>query len=154
MDFALIVGCFVLMEPFFIVSLPGNPDAATTLKDLNNLLRQIEAITPMNIPQLKVGTLDNLLHVGDTSEKTDQFVQQVAYRLEKTMYDLAKNENIPTVNQSLQFVILYYSFFFKKLLWNFLQNLNGISRVLSHRKLPYYRFWNGFHRKSRKLIRR
>lgn len=87
------------MEPYFFASLPGNPEAADTLKQLKNSIGSIETIYPVKVPILKVGTLDNLLTIGDASEKTDQYVQQVSYRLEKQVYDLQRNETIPKIDR-------------------------------------------------------
>lgn len=87
------------MEAYMIVSLPGSPEASDTLKQVTNLIAPIEVCHPMKVPILKVGTLDNLLTVGDISEKTDQFVQQVSYRAEKQIYDLQKSDTVPKIDR-------------------------------------------------------
>ncbi|KAA6377409.1 MAG: V-type H+-transporting ATPase subunit C [Streblomastix strix] len=86
------------MEPYFIVSLPGDPQPEDTLAKLKLKLKDIEPAIELRIPQLKVGTLDNLLAVADTTEKSDLFIQQVCYRIEKQIYEFQKDEQIPIVD--------------------------------------------------------
>ncbi|KAK2964365.1 putative V-type proton ATPase subunit C 1-B [Blattamonas nauphoetae] len=88
------------MESYFVVSLPGNPDPQTTFSQLQSAIGGIEPLHKLNIPELKVGTLDTLLTVGDSIEKFDQNAQQICFRLEKQIYEFQQNEDLIEVNKN------------------------------------------------------
>lgn len=98
------------MEPYFIVSFPGTPEPSDTLKKVQDSIGGIEHVNPVTIPNLKVGTLDSLLNVADRVEKVDQYIQQVAFKVEKQLYEINKKEEMLKVDDSLY--LIFFIFFY------------------------------------------
>ena len=80
------------MESFFIASFPGNPKPADTLKQIKDAVSAIDTPHELPIPELRVGTLDNLLTIADSVVKTDQTMQQLTYKIEKQLREFLPNE--------------------------------------------------------------
>ena len=94
------------MEPFFIASLPGEP--AATLKKVQENISSIDTPFPLDIPSLKTGTLDNLLTVADSVIKTDQFMQQLTYKIEKQLREFVSSDALLVDESFCLFILLGY----------------------------------------------
>lgn len=85
------------MESYFIVSFPGTPNPSDTVQKVRSALSGIDVAYPLKFPNLRVGTLDNLLNIADSVSKTDQDIQQVTFRIEKQLAEFQRGDEIMRV---------------------------------------------------------
>jgi V-type H+-transporting ATPase subunit C len=80
---------------YWLISVPsggqmGNAkDIETTLK--NSLPGEV-GVGVLNVPTLKVGTLDSLMSLSDDLERVDRYVESVVHRLEKEIRNLINSD--------------------------------------------------------------
>jgi len=89
------------MEIPSILAVRGDPNPEAALQTIAHHVGQLGRVFPLTLPPLKVGALDTLLQIADSIGKIDHMAEQVVHRLEKQLYELQKNEDVPRVKGSL-----------------------------------------------------
>ena len=64
------------LEEFWIISVPGDKTPQQTWEKLSETIKSISDPFKFNIPNLKVGTLDQLFGLSDDLNKIDSFVER------------------------------------------------------------------------------
>uniref|UniRef100_A0A7S0W371 V-type proton ATPase subunit C n=1 Tax=Hemiselmis tepida TaxID=464990 RepID=A0A7S0W371_9CRYP len=83
---------------FWLISAPAeNGSKEETWKLLNSATNELSQNFKMKIPELRVGTLDNLMSLSDDLERIDRHVESVVHRIEKELHEHAGGEE-PTVD--------------------------------------------------------
>ena len=55
-------------------------------------IREKVGVGVLNVPTLKVGTLDSLMSLSDDLERVDRYVESVVHRLEKEIRNLINSD--------------------------------------------------------------
>ncbi|XP_065558802.1 V-type proton ATPase subunit C-like [Artemia franciscana] len=83
------------MSEFWLVSVPGDKtpqQAFDKLNDVTNNQNGLSENYKFNIPDLKVGTLDQLVGLSDDLGKLDGFVEQVTKKLANYLGEVLENQ--------------------------------------------------------------
>jgi len=75
------------LSSFWLISVPDQADAFKQLKQATDGLAKTY---PLNIPQLRCGTLDDLMSLSDELEKTELLVEKTCKRIGSTLYKLTE----------------------------------------------------------------
>ena len=94
------------MEPYFIVSFSAVDESPDRFKQAQSMLSSVETFHLLHIPELRVGTLDNLLTIADSAVKTDQYIQQTSYKIEKQLVEFSKDKTNPQIDGSFNILLL------------------------------------------------
>ena len=63
-------------EEFWIISVPGDKTPQQAWEKLSETIKSIATPYKLNIPPLKVGTLDQLFGLSDDLSKIDSFIER------------------------------------------------------------------------------
>eukprot|EP00698_Gefionella_okellyi_P021634 TRINITY_DN7051_c0_g1_i1.p1 TRINITY_DN7051_c0_g1~~TRINITY_DN7051_c0_g1_i1.p1 ORF type:complete len:373 (+),score=61.88 TRINITY_DN7051_c0_g1_i1:23-1141(+) len=90
-----------MASEFWIVTAPSapRPDATFSRHD-QKTHRDADLATNyvFSIPNLRIGTMDQLMSLSDDLHKIDLFVESVYRKFERQLFDMQGNEDIPTVD--------------------------------------------------------
>ncbi|XP_003741777.1 V-type proton ATPase subunit C 1-A [Galendromus occidentalis] len=82
------------MSEFWLISAPGEQTCQQTFDKLNQATsrEQLSTNFKFNLPDLKVGTLDQLVSLSDELQKVDQFTEQVTRKLANYYGDVLEDQ--------------------------------------------------------------
>eukprot|EP01095_Lingulamoeba_sp_RSL-Kostka_P006048 TRINITY_DN185_c0_g1_i1.p1 TRINITY_DN185_c0_g1~~TRINITY_DN185_c0_g1_i1.p1 ORF type:complete len:408 (+),score=136.26 TRINITY_DN185_c0_g1_i1:81-1304(+) len=87
------------MPSFWLISGPGMKTKDMTFKKVQGQCEiNCSKISKFQIPDLKVGTLDDLMSLSDDLIKTDHLVEGVTRKIGKQIYDIMKNDLVEQNN--------------------------------------------------------
>jgi V-type H+-transporting ATPase subunit C len=94
----------VKMSEYWLISAPGEKTCQQTWETLNNVTCKQNDLCKnykFHIPDLKVGTLDQLVGLSDELIKLDTFVESVCHKLATNLVDTLENKS-SSINEHLQ----------------------------------------------------
>lgn len=82
------------MSEFWLISAPGDQTCQQTFETLNSatVREQLSTNFKFNLPDLKVGTLDQLVSLSDELQRVDQFAEQVTRKLANYFADVLEEQ--------------------------------------------------------------
>jgi len=80
------------VSEYWIISAPGEKTCHQTWDRLNIATKQLSTNWKFHIPDLKVGTLDQLVGLSDDLAKIDTFVEQVARKVAGYLYETLEDQ--------------------------------------------------------------
>ncbi|OQR67289.1 V-type proton ATPase subunit C 1-A-like [Tropilaelaps mercedesae] len=82
------------MTEFWLISAPGEQTCQETWEKLNEVTSREQLATnyKFNLPDLKVGTLDQLVSLSDELQRVDQFTEQVTRKLANYLADVLEDQ--------------------------------------------------------------
>ncbi|XP_023226769.1 V-type proton ATPase subunit C-like [Centruroides sculpturatus] len=83
------------MTEFWLISAPGEKSCQQTFETLNNLTSKHNNLSvnyKFDVPDLKVGTLDQLVGLSDDLDKLDLFVEGVTWKLANYLGDVLEDK--------------------------------------------------------------
>jgi V-type H+-transporting ATPase subunit C len=79
-------------DAFWLISVPGDKTPQESWEKLNKVSSQMASLFKFNIPNLKVGTLDQLFGLSDELNKCDIFVEQVTRKIAQYLSEVLEHE--------------------------------------------------------------
>lgn len=79
-------------DDFWLISVPGDKTPQESWEKLSRSVQSIATPCKFNIPNLKVGTLDQLFGLSDELNKLDSFVEQVTRKVAGYLSDVLEHE--------------------------------------------------------------
>ncbi|XP_064384156.1 V-type proton ATPase subunit C 1-A-like [Halichondria panicea] len=89
------------MAAYWLVSAPGDPKPENTWGLIKEKTGGVSVNHKFNIPDLKVGTLDTLVDLGDKLQKLDPFVENVVRKMAQYMGDILEPEDKEKLQENL-----------------------------------------------------
>lgn len=82
------------MTEFWLISAPGEQTCQHTWEKLNEAIGREQLATnyKFNLPDLKVGTLDQLVSLSDELQRVDQFTEQVTRKIANYLADVFEDQ--------------------------------------------------------------
>jgi len=83
------------MSEYWLISAPGDKTCQQTWETLNNVTSKQNSLSinyKFHIPDLKVGTLDQLVGLSDDLGKLDSFVDQVTHKVASYLGEVLEDQ--------------------------------------------------------------